>query len=73
MHHISWYLKSVIVSNRNTVTEFHNNCSTIILEIAKMTSNNETKSCTNTSKRKSKQYYTVYSFIGPVNRIWDTI
>ena len=43
----------------------------MFLKWQKKTSNNETKSRTTTFKRKSKQYYAAYSFIGPVNRIWD--
>ena len=36
-------LKSVILSKRNTVDEFHNNCYRIILEIANKISTNEAK------------------------------
>ena len=39
-------LKSVILSKRNTVDEFHNNCYRIILEIANKISTNEAKPCT---------------------------
>ena len=41
--HLFGFLKSVILPERNTVDEFHNNCYIIILEIANKVSINETK------------------------------
>ena len=41
--HLLNSLKGVILSKRNTVDEFHNNCYRIILEIANKVSINETK------------------------------
>ena len=42
MHHID-SRKSVIVSKRNSVDVFHNNCYMIILEMANKLSTNETR------------------------------
>ena len=44
--HLLDSLKSVILSKRNTVDEFHNDCYRIILEMANKISINETKPCT---------------------------
>ena len=44
--HLLDSLKSVILSKRNTVDDFGNNCYRIILERANKVSINETKPCT---------------------------
>ena len=43
--HLLDSLKSVFLSKRNTVDDFHNNCYRIILEMANKVSINETKPC----------------------------
>ena len=42
------FLKSVILSKRNNVNEFHNNCHGIILEVPRVISINETEARTAT-------------------------
>ena len=49
--HLLDSLKSVIISKRNNVNEFHNNCYTIILEIANKVSINGTKPRTATFQK----------------------
>ena len=50
-YHLLDSLKSKILSKRNNVDEFHNNCYRIILEIANKVSINETKPRTATFQK----------------------
>ena len=50
--HLLDSVKSVILSKRNTVDEFDNNCFRIIIEMAKEVSINETKARTYTFQKK---------------------
>ena len=49
--HLLDSLKSIVLSKRNTVDEFHNNCYRVILEIAKKVSIRETKPRTATFQK----------------------
>ena len=50
--HLLDSVKSVILSKRNTVDEFDNNCFRIIIEMANKVSINETKALTYTFQKK---------------------
>ena len=73
------FLKSVILSKRNNVNEFHNNCHGIILEVPRVISINETEARTATFQTsqnnvpaksgKSCNYSFAQSFTDPVNLI----
>ena len=49
--HLLDSLKSIVLSKRNTVDEFHNNCYRVILEIANKVSIRETKPRTATFQK----------------------
>ena len=60
--HLLDSLKSVILSKRNTVDDFHNNCDRIILEMANKVSVNETKPRTTAFQKRfpQKQYLIIF-------------